>query len=83
MLLPWRQPIFNSDLLQVNFEQYILAMYLIELCIVKYNMVHFPPLRIAAAAFCLSLKLLNGCKLVSCACQATSYFVTQCACAAA
>ncbi|KAJ7412856.1 G2/mitotic-specific cyclin-B2-like protein [Willisornis vidua] len=50
--------------LQVGSEQYVLAKYLMELCIVDYDMVHFPPSRIAAAAFCLSLKLLDGCKLL-------------------
>ncbi|NXG15259.1 CCNB1 protein, partial [Grallaria varia] len=53
-----------SKIAEVDSEQYVLAKYLMELCIVDYDMVHFPPSRIAAAAFCLSLKLLDGCKLL-------------------
>uniref|UniRef100_A0A8C5UCM5 Cyclin B1 n=1 Tax=Malurus cyaneus samueli TaxID=2593467 RepID=A0A8C5UCM5_9PASS len=54
-----------SKIAQVNSEQYVMANYLMELCIVDYDMVHFPPSMIAAAAFCLSLKLLKGHKLLS------------------
>ncbi|NXE95056.1 CCNB1 protein, partial [Menura novaehollandiae] len=57
----------------LNPEQCVLAKYLMELCIVDYDMVHFRPSRIAAAAFCLSLKLLNGCKLLQFLQQFTSY----------
>ncbi|XP_071436072.1 G2/mitotic-specific cyclin-B1 isoform X2 [Pithys albifrons albifrons] len=53
-----------SKIAEVDSEQYVLAKYLMELCIVDYDMVHFPPSRIAAAAFCLSLKLLDGCQLL-------------------
>ncbi|NXF80901.1 CCNB1 protein, partial [Sclerurus mexicanus] len=53
-----------SKIAEVDSKQYVLAKYLMELCIVDYDMVHFPPSRIAAAAFCLSLKLLDGCKLL-------------------
>ncbi|NXC25509.1 CCNB1 protein, partial [Campylorhamphus procurvoides] len=53
-----------SKIAEVDSQQYVLAKYLMELCIVDYDMVHFPSSRIAAAAFCLSLKLLNGCKLL-------------------
>ncbi|NXF52221.1 CCNB1 protein, partial [Oceanites oceanicus] len=47
---------------EVNFKQYVLAKYLTELSIVDYDMVHFPPSKIAAAGFCLALKLLDVCK---------------------
>lgn len=59
------------DLLQVNFEQHILAKYLMELSIVDYDMVHLPSSKIAAAASWLSLKL-KGHKWVSYTCQTTS-----------
>ncbi|XP_017663768.1 PREDICTED: G2/mitotic-specific cyclin-B1 [Lepidothrix coronata] len=49
---------------RVDSKQYVLAKYLMELCIVDYDMDHFPPSRIAAAVFCLPLKLLNGCELL-------------------
>ncbi|KAK2538829.1 hypothetical protein Q9233_002005 [Columba guinea] len=45
------------DLLHVDLEQHILAKYLMDLSIVDYDMVHFPPSKITAAASCLSLKL--------------------------
>ncbi|NXH79377.1 CCNB1 protein, partial [Hydrobates tethys] len=51
-----------SKIAEMNFEQQILAKYLMELTIVDYDMVHFPPSKTAAAASCLALKLLNGCK---------------------
>ncbi|NXJ68593.1 CCNB1 protein, partial [Rostratula benghalensis] len=47
---------------KVNIEQYILAKYLMELSILDYDMVHFPPSLTAAAASCLALKLYNGCE---------------------
>jgi len=72
MLLPWRLPTLNSDVLQVDVKQHLLAKYLMELSIVDYDMVHFPPSKTAAAASCLALKLLNGCEWVSYACQTTS-----------
>ncbi|NXA10873.1 CCNB1 protein, partial [Sapayoa aenigma] len=53
-----------SKIAQVDSKQYVLAEYLMELSILDYNMVHFPPSMIAAAAFCLSLKLLDGCNLL-------------------
>ncbi|NWR87305.1 CCNB1 protein, partial [Furnarius figulus] len=62
-----------SKIAEVDSQQYVLAKYLMELCIVDYNMVHFPPSRTAAAAFCLSLKLLNGCKPLSSLEHYTSY----------
>ncbi|XP_065512965.1 G2/mitotic-specific cyclin-B1 [Caloenas nicobarica] len=46
-----------SMIAEVDFEQHVLAKYLMELSIVDYDMVHFPPSKIAAAASCLSLKL--------------------------
>ncbi|NWX47861.1 CCNB1 protein, partial [Steatornis caripensis] len=51
-----------SKIAEVDSKQYVLAKYLMELCIIDYDMVHFPPSKIAAAASCLALKLLNGCK---------------------
>uniref|UniRef100_A0A663N3Q1 Cyclin B1 n=1 Tax=Athene cunicularia TaxID=194338 RepID=A0A663N3Q1_ATHCN len=45
--------------------EYSLAKYLMELCIMDYDMVYFPSSKIAAAAACLTLKLLKGCKWVS------------------
>ncbi|NXE05506.1 CCNB1 protein, partial [Lophotis ruficrista] len=51
-----------SKIAKVNFKQHVLAKYLMELSILDYDMVHFPPSKIAAAASCLALKLLNGCK---------------------
>ncbi|NWQ74240.1 CCNB1 protein, partial [Columbina picui] len=46
-----------SMIAEVNHEQHVLAKYLMELTIVDYDMVHFHPSMIAAAAFYLSLKL--------------------------
>ncbi|NWH55275.1 CCNB1 protein, partial [Fregata magnificens] len=51
-----------SKIAEVDLEQHILAKYLMELSIVDYDMVHFPPSKTAAAASCLSLKLLDGCE---------------------
>ncbi|NXJ83414.1 CCNB1 protein, partial [Trogon melanurus] len=48
----------------VSFKQRILAKYLMELSIMDYCMVHIPPSKIAAAALCLALKLLNGCEWI-------------------
>ncbi|NXD74533.1 CCNB1 protein, partial [Eolophus roseicapillus] len=50
-----------SEVAKVDTKQYVLARYLMELSIVDYDMVHFPPSKTAAAASCLSLKL-NGCQ---------------------
>ncbi|KFV91418.1 G2/mitotic-specific cyclin-B1, partial [Eurypyga helias] len=47
------------NIAEVNFEKYVLAMYLMELSIVDYDLAHFPPSKTAAAASCLALKL-NG-----------------------
>ncbi|XP_027738164.1 G2/mitotic-specific cyclin-B1 [Empidonax traillii] len=49
---------------KVDSKQYVLAKYLMELCIGDYDMDHLPPSGIAAAVFCLPLKLLNGCELL-------------------
>nr|XP_010308173.1 PREDICTED: G2/mitotic-specific cyclin-B1 [Balearica regulorum gibbericeps] len=49
-----------SKIAEVDFEQHNLAKYLMELSIVDYDMVHFPPSKTASAASCLALKLLNG-----------------------
>ncbi|NXK28494.1 CCNB1 protein, partial [Arenaria interpres] len=51
-----------SKIAEVDLEQHTLAKYLMELSIVDYDMVHFPPSKTAAAASCLALKLLNGCE---------------------
>ncbi|XP_009873371.1 PREDICTED: G2/mitotic-specific cyclin-B1-like [Apaloderma vittatum] len=52
----------TSNIAEVSSIQYILAKYLMELSIMDYCMVHIPPSKIAAAAICLALKLLNGCE---------------------
>ncbi|NXN66681.1 CCNB1 protein, partial [Himantopus himantopus] len=49
-----------SKIAQVDLEQHTLAKYLMELSIVDYDMVHFPPSKTAAAASCLAQKLLKG-----------------------
>ncbi|XP_029111885.1 G2/mitotic-specific cyclin-B2-like isoform X2 [Scleropages formosus] len=43
-----------------NAEKHTLAKYLMELTLVDYNMVHYNPSEIAAAALCLSQLLLDG-----------------------
>ncbi|CAJ1050108.1 G2/mitotic-specific cyclin-B2 isoform X2 [Xyrichtys novacula] len=45
----------NSDV-----ERHTLAKYLMELTLVDYHMVHYRPSEIAAAALCLSQRLLDG-----------------------
>ncbi|XP_053324760.1 G2/mitotic-specific cyclin-B1 [Spea bombifrons] len=49
-----------SKIGEVTAEQHSLAKYLMELVMVDYEMVHYPPSKIAAAASCLSLKVLNA-----------------------
>ncbi|XP_030423701.1 G2/mitotic-specific cyclin-B1 [Gopherus evgoodei] len=49
-----------SKIGEVDLEQHTLAKYLMELSLVDYEMVHYPPSQIAAAAFCLALKVLDG-----------------------
>uniref|UniRef100_A0A8D0HFG6 Cyclin B1 n=1 Tax=Sphenodon punctatus TaxID=8508 RepID=A0A8D0HFG6_SPHPU len=49
-----------SKIGEVDLEQHTLAKYLMELSLVDYEMAHYPPSQIAAAAFCLALKVLDG-----------------------
>lgn len=49
-----------SKIGEVTAEQHSLAKYLTELVMVDYEMVHYPPSQIAAAASCLSMKVLNA-----------------------
>ncbi|XP_073459471.1 G2/mitotic-specific cyclin-B1 [Aquarana catesbeiana] len=49
-----------SKIGEVDAALHTLAKYLIELAMVDYEMVHFPPSQVAAAAFCLSQKVLDG-----------------------
>ena len=46
--------------LQVDARKRTLAKYLMELTIIQYDMVQYNPSEIAAAALCLSIKLLDG-----------------------
>ncbi|XP_020370094.1 G2/mitotic-specific cyclin-B2 [Rhincodon typus] len=46
----------------VDAEKYTLAKYLMELTVIDYNMVHIPPSEIAAAALCLSFRVLDQSK---------------------
>ncbi|XP_026526260.1 G2/mitotic-specific cyclin-B1 [Notechis scutatus] len=48
-----------SKIGEADINQHSLAKYLMELALVDYEMVHYPPSRIAAAAFCLSSKVLE------------------------
>ncbi|XP_040262996.1 G2/mitotic-specific cyclin-B1-like [Bufo bufo] len=50
----------TSKIGEVTAEQHSLAKYLMELVMVDYEMVHYPPSQIAAAASCLSLKVFNA-----------------------
>ncbi|XP_037103417.1 G2/mitotic-specific cyclin-B2-like isoform X1 [Syngnathus acus] len=45
---------------QCDTERHMLAKYLMELTLIDYEMVHYRPSEIAAAALCLSQLLLNG-----------------------
>lgn len=49
-----------SKIGEVDVEQHTLAKYLMELTMLDYDMVHFPPPQIAAGAFCLALKILDN-----------------------
>uniref|UniRef100_A0A8C2US44 G2/mitotic-specific cyclin-B1 n=1 Tax=Chinchilla lanigera TaxID=34839 RepID=A0A8C2US44_CHILA len=49
-----------SKIGEVDVEQHTLAKYLMELSMLDYDMVHFPPSQIAAGAFCLAQKILNN-----------------------
>ncbi|KAM6289387.1 G2/mitotic-specific cyclin-B1-like [Aegotheles albertisi] len=62
-----------SKIAEVDSEQHVLAKYLMELSVIDYDMVHFPPSKTAAAASCLALKLLNGCKWTPTLQHYTSY----------
>ncbi|XP_045215937.1 G2/mitotic-specific cyclin-B-like [Mercenaria mercenaria] len=52
----------NSKAGQVDANKHTLAKYLMELTIVEYDMVQYLPSQIAAAALCLSMKLLDSSK---------------------
>lgn len=45
--------------LQVTAEHHTLAKYFLELTMVDYDMVHFPPSQVACAAYALTLKVFN------------------------
>ncbi|KAL7838257.1 hypothetical protein AOLI_G00266610 [Acnodon oligacanthus] len=46
-----------SKIGEVTAEQHTLAKYFVELTMVDYDMVHFPPSQVASAAFALMLKV--------------------------
>nr|XP_003216393.1 PREDICTED: G2/mitotic-specific cyclin-B1 [Anolis carolinensis] len=48
-----------SKIAEADIQQHVLAKYLMELSLVDYEMVHYPPSQIAAAAFCLSSRVLE------------------------
>ena len=54
-----------SKIGEVDVELHTLAKYLMELTMLDYDMVHFPPSQIAAGAFCLALKILDNGEWVS------------------
>ncbi|XP_069017330.1 G2/mitotic-specific cyclin-B1 [Embiotoca jacksoni] len=49
-----------SKIYEVTAEQHTLAKYLLELTMVDYEMVHFPPSMVASAALALALKALDA-----------------------
>lgn len=49
-----------SKICEVTAEQHTLAKYLLELTMVDYEMVHFPPSQMACAALALTLKILDA-----------------------
>ncbi|XP_047426711.1 G2/mitotic-specific cyclin-B1 [Mugil cephalus] len=49
-----------SKIFEVTAEQHTLAKYLLELTMVDYDMVHFPPSMVASAALALTLKILDA-----------------------
>lgn len=51
---------------QADVEKHTLAKYLMELTLLDYDMVHYHPSEIAAAALCLSQLLLDELNWVSC-----------------
>ncbi|TKC48237.1 hypothetical protein EI555_003651 [Monodon monoceros] len=58
--LPLRSLRRASKIGEVDVELHTLAKYLMELTMLNYHMVHFPPSQVAAGAFCLALKILNN-----------------------
>ncbi|EHB14336.1 G2/mitotic-specific cyclin-B1 [Heterocephalus glaber] len=48
-----------SKIGEVDVEQHTLAKYMMELSVLHYDMVHFPP-QIATGAFCLAWKILDN-----------------------
>lgn len=50
----------NSKAGEVDATTHTLAKYLMEITIVDYDMVHYVPSQIAAAALCLAIRALNG-----------------------
>ncbi|KAL4222814.1 G2/mitotic-specific cyclin-B2 [Mactra antiquata] len=50
----------NSKAGQVDALTHTMAKYLMELTVMEYNMVHYKPSQIAAAALCLSMKILDN-----------------------
>lgn len=65
----------NLPTLQVTADQHTLAKYLLELTMIDYEMVHFPPSMVACAALALTLKILNAGEWVSLTSPA---FIYQC-----
>ncbi|NWX18029.1 CCNB1 protein, partial [Aegotheles bennettii] len=63
----------SSKIAEVDSKQHVLAKYLMELSVIDYDMVHFPPSKTAAAASCLALKLLDGRKWTPTLQHYTSY----------
>lgn len=49
-----------SKIHEVTAEQHTLAKYLLELTMVDYSMVHFPPSIVASAALALTIKILDA-----------------------
>ncbi|XP_027881706.1 G2/mitotic-specific cyclin-B1 [Xiphophorus couchianus] len=49
-----------SKIYEVTAEQHTLAKYLLELTMVDYEMIHFPPSMVASAALALTLKILDA-----------------------
>lgn len=50
----------NSKAGEVDATKHTLAKYLMELTVIDYDMVHIHPSQIAAAALCLSIKILDN-----------------------
>lgn len=50
---------------QSDVEKHTLAKYLMELTLLDYDMVHYRPSEVAAAALCLSQLLVDGLPWVS------------------